>query len=1028
MAFSFLRYYLTLITFILIPNYLFSQKIRNDIISLSANKELSGNNINEIYQDKKGFIWIASANGLDRYDGNYFQHFSNILDSNSPGQIIESIVEDDDGIIYCAANFHGITYYKNAKWNKIEFSFNYPIITCKNILKLRFSNNMIWILTNLNLLIKLNIYSHSSTIFYFSSEIMPFKDFFIFEDKIQLFSKKNIITLIPDIQNKLTVIDTSLITNCNYIKKIIKVSHNNYIFCHEYNNFSQFIKIKEIVQYKNNVRKLLYTNSGSYNLFNIFITKHNELLIIDFPNLYFFDSNFNLKYNYKLNITISISNIISNIQTLFCDNNDLIWIGTGEAGILKLKKIPFDFKIYFNNFNSHINNIRSLILISNSLFIGTYHGKIIKHTLAKFNNNLYITNQYIFYLKNKFESPINCLLKINSNSFIFEYYYFDNFIYFYYINNNTVHKSSIKFTGKVWTMNNINDNLWIGTNYEDRRPIIIYNFLYNKLIYINFPKYYTIKSIWTIFQDSYKNIWIGTNIGLFKINNKRTGIEKGYQTIENDITSLSGSNVWHILEERPGILWIGTTDGGLNRFNIETGEFKRYTVTEGLASNMIAGMLFDKHGNIWISTANGISKFNIEHESFINYNESDGLYTNDFNFKACDVSSDGWMFWGTKSGIIYFHPDSIHSYYKAPLVISSFKIFDKVIKDALFDGDKIRLKYYQNYIQFEFSLLDFSNPGKHQFEYQLEGFDKSWIKTFLFPPSASYTNVPAGHYIFRVRTAGFDDNFQRREISINIYIKPIFWKSIYFKFLLVILFIIIILLFINYLRIKNRTRKKFFKAEIDTLRSQMNPHFIFNSLNSVLDFLINNNNKIATVFLSKFAKLIRKMLDNSKFSFITIQEEYEFLMMYLTLESMRFNKRLNYSIDISQNVNQEEELIPPMILQPIIENSIKHGFKHKKGDLKLNVTIDSNNDELLCTVIDNGIGREMAKYYNYNSLISNQKSYGTEIINSRLDLLTKIYSKKFYYEIIDLYDNNDQPLGTKVHIVLSKLTAEEIII
>ena len=1014
---------------------LFCQTDLKKYTTLTTKNGLSGNNVHTIFQDSKGFIWIGTANGLDRFDGNNIKNLSNLNDTNSPGQVILTIAEDSSGNIWVPGNLNGLSKFerKSGKWIRFQVkTINNLTITSRNITKIKFENNdIVWIITDLGFIIKYNLHNYkcqSIPIQQVRSKILasfldPINHLFLYTTQ-----NKDIINLNTDILTKYSVLKIdSKTTYASQIFSIIKDSFNN-IWIQTKNAFTSNIVKKNIIVYNNNKKyiNLIYESNTDNWLFSFNLYRNRIISIIDIPYLIEYDIQYDKYKKYKINLLPSDKSLIKNIQFILHDCYGNIWLATGEGGIII---INVNENVFYNslfNNNNSINNIqesdfnfvRSMHIDKfNNLFIGTVNGYILKYLI--FNNEIYLK----YFCKVTYGKPVNYLYSLKNDLLGFQGTinrkgYFS--LYNWKINK--LINSKFILDGNLWSIfEDDRNNIWVGSNSD---PLSYFSFVENRLFQFKFDPYkYPITSTWTIFQDSYDNIWIGTNIGLFKINKSRTGIEKAYQTIFNDSTSLSGSNVWHIVEEKPGILWIGTTDGGLNRFDIRTGKFKRYTISNGLPSNMIAGILKDNKGNLWISTVNGISKFNILHETFTNYNENDGLLTNDFNFKACATSQNGWMFWGTKKGIVYFHPDSIRTYFTYPLVISSFKIFNNEIRDALFDKDSISLKHFENYFSFEFALLDYTNPGKHKLEYKLEGFDKSWISATQNPPSAAYTNIPPGNYTLRVRTVNLDDNFKRKEISIHIYVQPAFWQTIYFKFLIALGALLLIYFFILYLKHRNKTFRNLLQAEIDSLRSQMNPHFIFNSLNSILDFIVKNERKIATLFLARFAKLIRKILENSKLKFISIEDEKEFLTMYLNLEAMRFDNRLIYSIIIPDSVDQSEVVIPPMILQPIIENSIKHGFSPFIDELTISVEFQSYEDKITCIITDNGIGRLMAKKLSFTNFVPEHKSFGTDILFSRLKLMTQIYAKPFFVEIVDLTDEDKVPMGTVVSVTISKVSA-----
>lgn len=208
------------------------------------------------------------------------------------------------------------------------------------------------------------------------------------------------------------------------------------------------------------------------------------------------------------------------------------------------------------------------------------------------------------------------------------------------------------------------------------------------------------------------------------------------------------------------------------------------------------------------------------------------------------------------------------------------------------------------------------------------------------------------------------------------------------------------------------------ELEIKSLRSQMNPHFLFNSLNSIRNYIIKNEPQIASNYLANFASLMRKILDASQQSKISIQEEVEMLKLYLDLELMRFSNRFTYSFQIDETIANEDFDIPSMVIQPFVENAIWHGLLNKESDAHLNITfseIADNDHEIICEVRDNGIGRKQSELF--KNKLKKHKSKGIEITKERLKRLSKIPQAE-PIEIIDLEDEAGNPLGTLIKIHL----------
>jgi len=307
----------------------------------------------------------------------------------------------------------------------------------------------------------------------------------------------------------------------------------------------------------------------------------------------------------------------------------------------------------------------------------------------------------------------------------------------------------------------------------------------------------------------------------------------------------------------------------------------------------------------------------------------------------------------------------------------------------------------------------------------LEGYNNSWSKETK-NKRIIFQNLRPGTYRLRIKAFEkyYSDNNQ--ELSIAFRISPPLWLRWWFITFFILAISLSIWFFIR-LRIKSVTKKERQRTEIaerisefemKALRAQMNPHFIFNAINSIQNYMLDNDVDAALSYLSDFAKLIRITLDNVSKKRITLEDELEYLKYYLRLEQMRFDKKFEADIILPTDSENLKILIPPMIIQPYIENSIKHGFANinKGGKIKIEFSISENNI-LKCVIEDNGIGREKSRNLNKNN--KSHKSKGTFITNERLTLLNQTQGKKgFNTSTIDLYDNSNIACGTRVEINL----------
>ena len=299
-------------------------------------------------------------------------------------------------------------------------------------------------------------------------------------------------------------------------------------------------------------------------------------------------------------------------------------------------------------------------------------------------------------------------------------------------------------------------------------------------------------NIGTIYQDSSSVLWLGSWGGAL------SRFEDGAKTFENympdprDPHKLSGGGINAILEDRAGTLWLGAWDG-LYRLNRKNANFTRYTENQGLPSSAIQGILEDKFGRLWLSTKKGISRFDPATETFRNYDVTDGLQGDEFSQGACAQGPDGEMFFGGSGGLNAFFPENVRDNpYVPPVVITSFKIFNKpvsigansVLKRAIQYADSLTLSYRDNIFSFEFAALSYANSQKNLYRYRLEGLEPRWNEVGSKQRIATYTNLDPGKYIFHVQGANSDGVWNEAGVSLPILITPPWWRTTWFLFLI----------------------------------------------------------------------------------------------------------------------------------------------------------------------------------------------------------------------------------------------------
>ena len=333
--------------------------------------------------------------------------------------------------------------------------------------------------------------------------------------------------------------------------------------------------------------------------------------------------------------------------------------------------------------------------------------------------------------------------------------------------------------------------------------------------------------------------------------------------------------------------------------------------------------------------------------------------------------------------------------------------------------NKYQLEYDENNIKIDFVGIAFRSAKKFQYKYRLLGLSEEWIFIESATNFVRFTSLPSGKYTFELKAINEDGIESETIARISIQIATPFWLQWWF-FIIILLAIIGATSGIFIYRIRNERKRSLILQELrgsqlTALKAQMNPHFIFNALNSIQEFILLNEKRLANSYLGKFADLMRLMLDMSNKDWVSLEEELRALQLYLELEALRFEESFSYDMQIINEMDLEEITIPPMIIQPHVENAIKHGLLHKKENRKmwLRIKLLETDSLLYCEVEDNGVGRQKSAQLQLHHS-KNHESFATGATQRRLELLNYTRSKNINVDIIDLESSEKKPLGTKV--------------
>ena len=460
-----------------------------------------------------------------------------------------------------------------------------------------------------------------------------------------------------------------------------------------------------------------------------------------------------------------------------------------------------------------------------------------------------------------------------------------------------------------------------------------------------------------------------------------------------------------------------TTTNGFYIYDKQNGSLLHFNKKNGLPTDFTCAIIKDHNQNFWMSTKEGLSFINSKDTSVTNYTIKNGPSNCDFNFKCYAKTNNNFLLFGSKQGIVFFHPDSIKpDTTKYPLMINEFRIFDDVVRWEISDKDTIVLHHDQNFFSFDFSLLDFRNPKEIGYKYQLLNYNKTERLMTDGSNSVSYTNVPPGKYHFQLTGYNPADsaNFNQQKIDVVVIVKPAFYQTLLFQTTVILIIIVIIgVILLSYIR-RQLLKGRLYKMELDLLRAQINPHFIFNTLTSIQHTILMNSKDVAVDYLSRFSRLMRMCLDYSRMEYISLEKALQFYITYVSVESVNLDETIDFQIQVEEAIDSNKTEISPMLIQPFIENAIVHGLSPKNKNMQLTLTINKAGSVLICTIGDNGIGRVKAAEIAQKKAHAHQ-SMGIEI--TRKSILLQLQSRnriKDSVTIADNYDEKGNPTGTMV--------------
>lgn len=950
----------------------------------TVNDGLPSSKAYDMLQDSKGYMWFATENGVSRFDGYDFKNFT--LQDGLPTNSTIGLYEDYKGRIWFLSFRGSISYFENERIYphilndeildlNIRFFNNICIDSADNIWLTPFANGEFKITRTNELISTKESRSNNSEIFYNTST---------------LFFKKR--------QNGYTLVGDVEIPEKKYKYDIIEddggiyLKYNTYLF--QQINHKHFCNLKDnsfLISFgfclrHINKSEIVYERMFENAIIDIYQDINNNIWVSEQFNCVYMFPNGNLSAEpIKFLSNSSVSGVLQN-------ENGGYWFSTTKNGVFYVPSLQFTC------YDKDVIGIENDVILSlhsaeNELFFSTENQGV--YSLSCIDNEFKINQN--FQIEGDIISNINDVMVSSEGAL---WLLCTEFLKY----NSMGKRESLIFPeplsgNKIIELSDENVILTTSSGFA--------MFSQSELLYWSHEFSFD-KRTFTVHESTDSTIWLGTIEGLYTFENN---IVEKYHKKDLALSSRI-SDIKSIGNE----IWVGTFDNGIAIIADDT--IKYINKINGLSSNRIKVMFFENDTTLWVGTNRGLNQVLIAEDhriikEIVNYTIWDGLPSNEIN----DIIKHKDHIWlGTDNGMVSFNPKKLLKNQKTHEL--HFENIKTITKDIVVIDKSADLKYNNNDIEFYYKGICFNDAGNLNYSHILEGLDDSWSETKN--TSVKYSNLKPGRFKFKVKVQN-SSGLWSEPIQFNFTIHKHFTQTIIFKSGIIILILsFLFLIFIWVLKAQKRKAdlvKQALLAEQKALQSQMNPHFIFNSLNSIHNYILEKNEINAGLYLAKFSSLMRRILDNSKKSRILLKDEIETIKLYLNLEKLRFEERFDFSIFIDDNINPMDIYMPTMILQPYLENSIRHGLVPKKSRGTLNVSFKRKAENSMIILIeDDGIGRQKAAEISEKKL--NYKPTGMKNTENRIKLLNKLNKSNLKVSIIDLSDKNQIAIGTRVELVI----------
>ncbi|HEY5407505.1 MAG TPA: histidine kinase [Ginsengibacter sp.] len=972
----------------------------------NINDGLPGTEVAKVFQDSYGYLWLASSTGVSRFDGRQFVNFT--LSDGLPSFRTNNFFQDSHDRLWVGTNA-GMAQFKNNKF------ISYPTTDqFKNLYVFDFAETRdkhLWACTD--------------------------KGVYEFEGD---YWKK--IFLCPGFENKpcRNIVETNNELYVNYATDLMcKSTNGDWISIgteNEYGSIFNLLSIQgneimvgthnNIFTINNHVLNPIYKgNIEPEGFFSYLIDSQKRLWI---AGRHFLRISKPGEWN---NIYDSLINKSDFFYAISKDNDNNIWVGSSQ-GLLKIRDVSF---ISIDSINKKpVDGIYNMIPLSD--------GGIIFSSGTNMGMQLYSRNAFNSIPppigsgnQNYYKDPVDAYTFDNKKSL----WLVTRFLRFLHFNGRSLEDFSKALNLK--TTENIYDLKYI----KSRNQFFIC--ADSTLLYGDSSKF-------SVFIPYNTGVPIVKPTRIIEINNNLlllyidgVGVY-GIDSLNNffsliKATHIDGSNKGiqigvTFYKEGENHFWIGFPGLGLYEYEVSANNLpyliNHLTVDDGLTASDYFSLASDRQNKLWVASNSGVDILQLNKDNkweIFNYAKVADLSINEFNFEKLVTDSGGNVWLSSPRKIIKFLAGGIKLQKKVPGIIIervslNFKETNwNLIADSLYSYYQLPynpvLKYYQNSLGIFFNATDLSTTNSFpEYSYKLIPLDTAWSISSKIK-SVSFAQLPAGKYQFLVRAKDNASGWSAPALF-SFTITPPFWDNWWFRLLVIaIVSLIIVTIFrARVMKIRNESliKNQLKELELKALKAQMNPHFIYNALNSIQALFADDKKTEGIHYIGSFSRLLRQVLDNSENNVISLDKELETIRLYVQLEALRLDMQLQFTIIVAEDIVPEFEKIPPLILQPFVENALWHGLGHKEGEKEIKVIVSANDNWLVCDITDNGIGRLKAKEWKNTSGFLHQ-SKAMDITRRRLidfnenDLVAPI-------EFIDLLNKEGAPAGTKVVVNIKR--------